>query len=90
MKINSPEDIVSAYATMRLLEPICGDGYSLVLSVYDESVDLSLTDDGSDDIVASTCDDDSVFLFREWSHGGPKELIDKLNAAMAPERNENQ
>ena len=88
MKINSPEDIVSAYATMMLLQPICGDGYTMSLSISNLRVSLSVLDSDSD-VVATTFYDEA-FVFCRVLSSYPQRLIDKLNAALAaPEQNEN-
>ena len=89
MKINSPEDIVSAYATMRLLEPICGDGHSIILKIHYDQMAMEVLDAGFD-VVATTSFAFERFLFYRELSSYPQRLIDKLNAAMAPEQSENQ
>ena len=86
MKINSPDDIVSAYATMRLLEPICGDEEWIDLRISGTHLAICVTDE--EDTVICRSKTGSLELIPVFEKH--RELANKLNAAMAPEQNENQ
>lgn len=87
MKINSPEDIVSAYATMRLLEPICGDEEWIDLRISGTHLEIRVTDEEDTVICFSkTGSLEMIPVFERY-----RSLAAKLNAALAaPEQNENQ
>jgi len=93
MKINSPEDIVSAYATMRLLEPICHRaGAHIEMLVMHASIIFNVTHFAGCKI-AQTGDGLKFHFVQSLAFITRDEVMDliaKLNAAMAPEQNENQ